>query len=54
MTPERWQQVDQILEAVLELEAGERAGHLAKACQGDEALRGEVEALHAMAAGSAA
>src|SRR6266852_5845720 len=45
MTPERWQQVDQMLEAVLELEVSERASHLAKACQGDEALRGEVEAL---------
>jgi serine/threonine protein kinase len=45
MTPERWQQIDRLLELALEQGPGERAGFLDKACADDEELRGEVEAL---------
>jgi serine/threonine protein kinase/formylglycine-generating enzyme required for sulfatase activity/pimeloyl-ACP methyl ester carboxylesterase len=45
MTPQRWQQIDQLLDAALEREPSERAAFLDKACAGDEALRREVEAL---------
>lgn len=45
MTPERWQQIDELFHSVLEHESGERAAFLAQACTGDEALRREVESL---------
>jgi hypothetical protein len=45
MTPERWQQITDVLEVVLEREAGERAAFLAEACQADAELRVEVESL---------
>src|SRR5262245_34952503 len=45
MTPERWQQIDRLLELALEQESGERADFLAKTGGGDEELRREVEAL---------
>lgn len=45
MTPERWQQIDHVLDAALERESSERTGYLAQVCQGDEALLGEVQAL---------
>ncbi len=45
MTPERWQQIDQLFHSVLERESGERAAFLAQACNGDESLRREVESL---------
>ena len=45
MTPERWQQVEQLYHAVLELEPGERAWFLAENCKGDDDLRREVESL---------
>jgi eukaryotic-like serine/threonine-protein kinase len=45
MTPARWQQVDRLLEAALELPAAERAAFLAQSCNGDEALRQEVLSL---------
>lgn len=45
MTPERYQQVKEILTAAFEREAGERLQFLAEACQGDESLRQEVESL---------
>jgi serine/threonine protein kinase/Tol biopolymer transport system component len=45
MTPERWQQIDALLEAVLERAPAERATFLAQACGGDEELRCEVESL---------
>jgi len=41
----QWQQVNQLLDAVLGREPGERAAFLAEACAGDEALRHEVESL---------
>src|ERR1051326_6107329 len=45
MTPERWQKVDEIFQAALELNADERAAFLDKSCAGDEELRREVESL---------
>src|ERR1700752_2123441 len=45
MTPERWQQIDQLFHAALVHEPAHRAGFLARACQGDESLRLEVESL---------
>ncbi len=45
MNPERWQQIDKLLEAVLERPRERRAAFLEEACAGDERLREEVEAL---------
>ena len=45
MTSERWQQIDELFHAALELEPGERAAFLTQACNGDESLRREVESL---------
>ena len=39
MKPERWQQIDKLLEAALEREEGERSAFLEKACAGDESLQ---------------
>src|SRR5215470_10472053 len=45
MTPERWKQVDQLLQEALELEPAERAAFLDRACGDDHELRREVESL---------
>jgi eukaryotic-like serine/threonine-protein kinase len=45
MTSDRWQQIDQLLETALEREPSQRAAFLEQACEGDEALRREVEVL---------
>jgi eukaryotic-like serine/threonine-protein kinase len=45
MTPERWQQIDQLFHAVLACEPARRADFLDSACNGDEPLRQEVESL---------
>ncbi len=45
MKPERWHQIDKILEAALEQEESERSAFLDEACAGDESLRKEVESL---------
>jgi serine/threonine protein kinase/sugar lactone lactonase YvrE len=45
MTPERWQQIDQLFHSALERKSGERAEFLAEACHADESLRHEVESL---------
>ncbi len=45
MTSERWQDLDRLFHAALERPPEERAGFLAEACAGDEAVRSEVEAL---------
>ena len=45
MTPERWQQIDEIFHAALEREPSQRAEFVARACPGDESLRNEVESL---------
>jgi serine/threonine protein kinase/tetratricopeptide (TPR) repeat protein len=45
MTPERWQQIRELLHVALEREPAERAAWLAHACEDDAALRSEVELL---------
>jgi len=45
MNPERWRQIDQLLEAALDRKPEERAAFLAVACADDESLRLEVESL---------
>jgi serine/threonine protein kinase len=45
MTPERWQQIDKLMDSALELEASQRSVFLDQACAGDEELRREVEKL---------
>jgi len=45
MTPERWQQIKEVLGNVLELDRSRRAAYLAAACAGDPSLRAEVEPL---------
>ena len=45
MTPERWQQVKQVLAAVLDLAPEERKDYLERTFAGDPELRGEVEPL---------
>ncbi len=45
MTPERWQQIDKLLEAALEREASQRPAFLDQACADDKELRREVESL---------
>jgi serine/threonine protein kinase len=45
MTPERWQQVKELLESALEREPSQRAAFLEEACAGDAELRKEVESL---------
>jgi serine/threonine protein kinase/dipeptidyl aminopeptidase/acylaminoacyl peptidase len=47
MKPERWDEVDQILQSVLERAPAEREAYLAEACSGDEDLRREVMTLMA-------
>src|SRR5262245_46499486 len=45
MTPERWRQIESLYHAAVERDTGARAAFLAEACDGDDALRGEVESL---------
>jgi hypothetical protein len=45
MTPERFQQVEQLISLVLEQEPSGRRAFLDKACSGDRELRQEVESL---------
>ena len=45
MTPERWQQIDQLFHSALERHSSERAVFLSQACAGDDSLRSEVESL---------
>jgi non-specific serine/threonine protein kinase/serine/threonine-protein kinase len=45
MTPERWQQIRDVLDHVLVLDPGERNAYLEQRCGNDERLRGEVELL---------
>jgi serine/threonine protein kinase/Tol biopolymer transport system component len=45
MTPERWQQIDELLQAALERDPTERAAFLNDACRGDDSLRQEVESF---------
>jgi serine/threonine protein kinase/tetratricopeptide (TPR) repeat protein len=45
MTPERWQQIEQLFHSALGQDRGERAAFLAQACLGDGRLHEEVESL---------
>src|SRR5215216_283215 len=45
MKPERWKQVDKLLEAALDCPPTERASFLDRACSGDEELRRELDSL---------
>ena len=45
LNPERWQQVDKLLEWALEKEPDRRAAFLDEACRGDALLRRELESL---------
>ena len=45
MTPERWQQIRDVLAKALELAPGERSAFLNRACSSDQSLRQEVETL---------
>ena len=45
MNPERWKQIDELFEIVLDLEPDKRAAYLDEVCAGDEALKKEVETL---------
>ncbi len=45
MDPERWKRVDALLSAALQCEETQRAAFLARACEGDEELRKEVQTL---------
>jgi serine/threonine protein kinase/Tol biopolymer transport system component len=45
MKPERWRQIETVVQSALEQEPWQRAAFLEEACAGDELLRREVEAL---------
>ena len=45
MKPERWQQIAQLYDRVLEMEESRRASFLREACAGDDDLRRELEQL---------
>ena len=45
LTPERWRQLEPLVDAALELPPAERDAYLERACAGDAALRAEVAAL---------
>src|ERR1700730_13881264 len=45
MTPERWQQIDEMFHAALAVDCGQRFAFLDKECDGDNALRAKVAAL---------
>jgi non-specific serine/threonine protein kinase/serine/threonine-protein kinase len=45
MTPERWEQIREVLEKALELAPEQRSAYLDSACCSDSSLRKEVEAL---------
>ena len=45
MTDDRWRQIERLYHLALDRSASGRAAFIADACQGDEALRREVESL---------
>src|SRR5215831_6202561 len=45
MKPERWQQIESLLQSALERAPEQRADFLKEACAGDDELRREVESL---------
>ena len=48
MTPDRWEQINRLYYAALEVETKERVQFLEESCQGDSEMRKEVETLLAM------
>jgi serine/threonine protein kinase len=52
MKPERWQQIEQLYDAALEREEGQRAAYLQQVCAGDSSLLQEVESLLAQENGA--
>src|SRR5579863_1408783 len=48
MTPERWQQIRDVLEKVLELAPAQRSAFLDQACSSDQSFRQEIETLLAL------
>jgi serine/threonine protein kinase len=53
MTTERWRQVEEIFQAVVELDGAERDAFMTEACGDDTELRREIESLLAYVAASA-
>jgi hypothetical protein len=45
VTPERYRQINELLDLVLKLEPSQRPAYLDQVCAGDEALRREIESL---------
>ncbi len=45
MPTERWEEIDRVFDAALDLDASDRPAFLDKACAGDEELRREVDSL---------
>ena len=45
MTSNRWEEINRLYNAAVEVEEKERTTFLEKACQGDQELRREVESL---------
>ncbi|MDX6559982.1 MAG: hypothetical protein QOF72_3031, partial [Blastocatellia bacterium] len=45
MTPERWQEVEEVLQAALDRAPRERAAFLEQACAGDAELQSEASSL---------
>src|SRR5437879_4431059 len=45
MTTERWRKIEHIFQAAADLGPTERSAFLTKACEGDQALRSEVDLL---------
>ena len=45
MTPERWQQIEELYHAARARREADPAAFLAEACAGDEAVRREVQSL---------
>jgi serine/threonine protein kinase len=45
MTPERWQQIEEVLQAALDRAPGQRAAYLKEVCAGDQDLQTETSSL---------
>ena len=45
MTPERWQQINKLLQQVVDISRDEQSARLEELCPDDPDLRGEVESL---------